>query len=306
MSRRRIQVLDTTLRDGEQSPGIALQPHEKAEIALQLERLGVDVIEAGFAGASPGDFEGVRAVARAVDEADRRLARPGRGRRPRRRRRGARRRRPLPHPHRPRDERAAHGKEARPRTTGGRGARPPVGRLRSLARRRGRVLVRGRDPLRPGVRRAGLPGRDRGRRDDRQPARHGRLFAAGGVRRLPRRRSPPLPGAPRRDPLRALPQRPRSRRRELARRDPGRRQPGRVHRERHRRAGGQRFARGGRDGAERSQRQLRGRDGDQHDGAHRRLEARVASSPATSSSRTRPSSARTRSRTRRASTRTAC
>jgi len=66
VSRRRIQVFDTTLRDGEQSPGIALQPHEKAEIAMQLERLGVDVIEAGFAGASPGDFAGVREVARAV------------------------------------------------------------------------------------------------------------------------------------------------------------------------------------------------------------------------------------------------
>jgi 2-isopropylmalate synthase len=66
VSPRRIQIFDTTLRDGEQSPGIALQPHEKAEIAQQLERLGVDVIEAGFAGASPGDFEGVRAVAAAV------------------------------------------------------------------------------------------------------------------------------------------------------------------------------------------------------------------------------------------------
>jgi 2-isopropylmalate synthase len=66
VSRRRIHIFDTTLRDGEQSPGIALQPHEKAEIAEQLERLGVDVIEAGFAGASPGDFEGVRAVANAV------------------------------------------------------------------------------------------------------------------------------------------------------------------------------------------------------------------------------------------------
>jgi 2-isopropylmalate synthase len=66
VSRRRIQIFDTTLRDGEQSPGIALQPHEKAEIAEQLERLRVDVIEAGFAGASPGDFEGVRAVAAAV------------------------------------------------------------------------------------------------------------------------------------------------------------------------------------------------------------------------------------------------
>ncbi|HLM92555.1 MAG TPA: 2-isopropylmalate synthase [Gaiellaceae bacterium] len=64
---RRITIFDTTLRDGEQSPGIALQPHEKAEVATQLERLGVDVVEAGFAVSSPGDFEGVRAVAAAVD-----------------------------------------------------------------------------------------------------------------------------------------------------------------------------------------------------------------------------------------------
>jgi len=63
VSSRRIQVFDTTLRDGEQSPGIALRPEQKAEIAEQLERLGVDVIEAGFAAASPGDFEGVAAVA---------------------------------------------------------------------------------------------------------------------------------------------------------------------------------------------------------------------------------------------------
>jgi 2-isopropylmalate synthase len=65
---RRITIFDTTLRDGEQSPGIALHPHEKAEIAEQLERLGVDVIEAGFPISSPGDFEGVRAVARAVTQ----------------------------------------------------------------------------------------------------------------------------------------------------------------------------------------------------------------------------------------------
>jgi 2-isopropylmalate synthase len=69
VSSRRIAIFDTTLRDGEQSPGIALQPHEKAEIAVQLERLGVDVIEAGFAAASPGDSEGVRAVGRAVESA---------------------------------------------------------------------------------------------------------------------------------------------------------------------------------------------------------------------------------------------
>ena len=67
MAARRITIFDTTLRDGEQSPGIALQPHEKAEIATQLDRLGVDVVEAGFSVSSPGDFEGVRAVAAAVE-----------------------------------------------------------------------------------------------------------------------------------------------------------------------------------------------------------------------------------------------
>jgi 2-isopropylmalate synthase len=67
VSVRRITIFDTTLRDGEQSPGIALAPDEKAEIAEQLERLGVDVIEAGFAVSSPGDFEGVEAVARVVE-----------------------------------------------------------------------------------------------------------------------------------------------------------------------------------------------------------------------------------------------
>ena len=67
MSTRKITIFDTTLRDGEQAPGIALRPDEKVEIAVQLERLGVDVIEAGFAASSPGDFEGVRAVAQAAE-----------------------------------------------------------------------------------------------------------------------------------------------------------------------------------------------------------------------------------------------
>jgi 2-isopropylmalate synthase len=66
---RRIKIFDTTLRDGEQSPGIALQPHQKAEIARSLESLGVDVIEAGFAASSPGDHAGVAAVASAVSAA---------------------------------------------------------------------------------------------------------------------------------------------------------------------------------------------------------------------------------------------
>jgi 2-isopropylmalate synthase len=66
---RRIKIFDTTLRDGEQSPGIALRPAEKAEIAAALEQLGVDVIEAGFAASSPGDFEGVAAASEAVTSA---------------------------------------------------------------------------------------------------------------------------------------------------------------------------------------------------------------------------------------------
>jgi 2-isopropylmalate synthase len=65
---RRIRIFDTTLRDGEQSPGIALRPEEKAEIAQALELLGVDVIEAGFAVSSPGDRAGVAAVAEAVSD----------------------------------------------------------------------------------------------------------------------------------------------------------------------------------------------------------------------------------------------
>jgi 2-isopropylmalate synthase len=62
----RVIIFDTTLRDGEQSPGISLNTSEKLEIAHQLARLGVDVIEAGFPIASPGDFEAVQAIAREV------------------------------------------------------------------------------------------------------------------------------------------------------------------------------------------------------------------------------------------------
>jgi 2-isopropylmalate synthase len=63
----RVLLFDTTLRDGEQSPGISLNPQEKLEIAQQLARLGVDVIEAGFPITSPGDFEAVQAIARTVE-----------------------------------------------------------------------------------------------------------------------------------------------------------------------------------------------------------------------------------------------
>ncbi len=62
----KIQFLDTTLRDGEQSPGVNLNRFEKLEIARQLEALGVDIIEAGFAASSEGDFLGVQEIARQI------------------------------------------------------------------------------------------------------------------------------------------------------------------------------------------------------------------------------------------------
>lgn len=59
----RIKIFDTTLRDGEQSPGCSMNLAEKLQVASQLERLGVDIIEAGFAISSPGDFESVKSIA---------------------------------------------------------------------------------------------------------------------------------------------------------------------------------------------------------------------------------------------------
>ena len=61
-----IKIFDTTLRDGEQSPGCSMNLKEKIEVAKCLERLKVDVIEAGFAISSPGDFESVKTIAETV------------------------------------------------------------------------------------------------------------------------------------------------------------------------------------------------------------------------------------------------
>ena len=65
---RQIKIFDTTLRDGEQSPGCSMNLREKLQVAQCLERLKVDVIEAGFAIASPGDFESVQAISRQVKD----------------------------------------------------------------------------------------------------------------------------------------------------------------------------------------------------------------------------------------------
>jgi len=66
LKKDKILIFDTTLRDGEQSPGASLNIKEKLEVAEQLERLGVDIIEAGFPVSSPGDFEAVKLIARKI------------------------------------------------------------------------------------------------------------------------------------------------------------------------------------------------------------------------------------------------
>src|SRR5215211_7142730 len=69
MSNNRVFIFDTTLRDGEQVPGCKLNTTEKLELAIQLEDLGVDIIEAGFPISSPGDFESVEEIAKTIKNA---------------------------------------------------------------------------------------------------------------------------------------------------------------------------------------------------------------------------------------------
>src|SRR4030066_888156 len=64
---RIIKIFDTTLRDGEQSPGASMNVDEKLTLAKQLARLGVDVIEAGFAFSTPGDFEAIKTIGNEVE-----------------------------------------------------------------------------------------------------------------------------------------------------------------------------------------------------------------------------------------------
>ena len=64
--KQHLVIFDTTLRDGEQSPGASMTREEKIRVARQLEKMRVDVIEAGFAAASPGDFDSIQAIAQAL------------------------------------------------------------------------------------------------------------------------------------------------------------------------------------------------------------------------------------------------
>jgi hypothetical protein len=117
-----VLIFDTTLRDGEQSPGATLHIQEKLEIAHQLARLGVDIMEAGFPAASPGDLEAVRRIANTVGRTPRRgkngeVARAAGDRRASARQQerhrqgmgGCTGRRAPAHPHLPGDQRHSHG-----------------------------------------------------------------------------------------------------------------------------------------------------------------------------------------------------
>ena len=304
-----VQIFDTTLRDGEQSPGATMNVEEKLVIARQLEKLGVDVIEAGFAAASGGDADAVAPGRRGRDA--RRSCSAWRARaRPTSRRRCAASRRPsIPgihifiatsDLHLKRKLMMSHQEVI--------DAACWAVELRQATRRPRRVLRRGRLAQRP---RLPGPGVRRGRSGAGRralnvpdttgyavPDEFGELF-----RRSDRRHAGRRP----RHLERPLPQRSRHGGGQLAGRRAQRRAPDRVHDQRHRRARRQHLA-------------GRGGDGDQHAARRVRRRRRRTSSPSRSTrpaacSRRSPasrcrstsrSSATTPSRTRPASTRTAC
>ena len=163
----RVHIFDTTLRDGEQSPGISLNTAEKVEIAQQLARLGVDVIEAGFPITSPGDFEAVEAIAREVEgpvicglarthKADIDAAWGA-----------VKDAAAAAHPHLHLDLRHPHRAPAADRPRGRQGPGQGRGGAGQVLLRGRRVLADGRDPRRRRVHRRGLRDRGRGGRDRR-------------------------------------------------------------------------------------------------------------------------------------------
>ena len=223
-------------------------------MARQLDALGVDIIEAGFPIASEADAEAVRRVSMAVERpVVAALARCAMGD-VERAGRGARAREARPHPHVHRDVRPASGAQAAHDARGvpRRGRRG--GDEGAVVHARRRVFGRGRDAQRS---RLSLPrdrGGDRRRRDDDQPAGHGRLFDAGRDRRVLPQHHRPRAERGSRDLQRALPRRPGPGGREHAGGDRRRRAAGRVHDQRHRRARRQRVARRDRDGQPRPRR----------------------------------------------------
>ena len=220
-----VRIFDTTLRDGEQSPGIALNAGEKVEIARQLERLGVDIIEAGFAISSPGEVEGIRAVARARSTASsRRWPAPTTRTSTPPSSRCRTRSNPRIHTFIATSDIHMEHKLRMTREQVLESAARAVRRAKCVLLRR-RVLVRGRDPHRPGVHGRGRARGDRRRRDHHQHPRHRRLHGARGVRRDPARAARARARAGRRRAVGALPRRPGPGGRQLAGR---RRRPARA------------------------------------------------------------------------------
>ncbi len=248
MERARITVFDTTLRDGEQSPGCSMNVQEKLRLAHQLDRLGVDVIEAGFPIASEGDFAAVQAIAATI-------------------------RRPiiaaLARACAPDIERAWQALKgaARPRIHVFL-ATSDIHLQYKLKISRQQCLEQARDSVRlakslcadvefspeDATRTdheflyAGAQCGGRSRGHNPQYPGHGRLQHAGGVRRADSEHSTARARHREGDHLGALPQRSRTRGRQFAGRDRRRRAPGGVHHQRHRRARRQCFAGRNRDG----------------------------------------------------------
>ena len=264
----RVRIFDTTLRDGEQSPGISLNRQEKLEIAHQLARLGVDVIEAGLPDHLAGGLRG-----RAGD-------RPG-GRRSRDLRAGAdveagHRRRlersqglcgggsgtnPYVHRH----ERHPYRAQATDDSRGRQGAGARRGSAGARVHRGRRVLARGRVALGRAVHGRGDPDRaGRGGNDD-QRARHGRVHDAARVRGDVRGAVPAGPGPARGGRLWTLPRRSGAGGGQLAGERGSGLPAGRVRDQRDRRAGGERVAGGDRDAAAHARAEPGTVDGDRDD-----------------------------------------
>ena len=247
----RVIIFDTTLRDGEQSPGISLNPGEKLEIAHQLARLGVDVIEAGFppprrATSRPSGRSPARSTAPVIAGLARAM-RPTSSAPPRRYARPSARASTRSSPRATSTSSTSCSPRARTSEGGARG-----GRRTPLAGRGRRVLARWTPPAPTS---SSPPRCSRSRSTRARPRSTSPTPSATRCPTSTRASWPPLrarPGAARRRAVGPLPRRPRAGGRQLVRRRAGGRAPGRVRDQRHRRARGQRLARGDRDAAARA------------------------------------------------------
>ena len=250
----RVRIFDTTLRDGEQSPGAAMTHEEKLRVAALLDEMGVDIIEAGFPIASNGDFEAVQRDLRPGEERGRLRSRARRlqGHRPGRRGAASRAARPRIHTFISTSPvHMKHKLQMEPHAvleaiTRLGHARPQLDRQRRVERGR-------RDPHGAGFPLPRDRTRDQGRRHDHQYPRHRRIHAAAGIFRAHQDAARARSRRRQRGLLHPLPQRSGPGRRQFAGRRDGGRASGGVHDQRHRRARGQCRARRDRDGAEGAQ-----------------------------------------------------